>query len=151
MCMCGKPTINGEPGYSWDGKTHGTRPVAPPDLEEGDELLYDEPGRCGGLDSHCHHLRVVKARYGGFKLRVRHGGGDEQISLGSTRMAIDALAALDSNGRYWLLLRLYHVQSDAASRAIERCDSSWRKAAAEKRIKTRRIRTGVKVWVEEQL
>ena len=148
MCMCGKPTLNGEPGYSWDGKSHGRYPVNPPEMQEGDELLYDEPGRCGGLDSHSYHLRVVRARYGGFKLRIRHGGGDECIDLGSTRMAFDALAELDSNARYWLLLRLYHVQSDAARRATERCNQSWRTAAAEKRIKTRKVRNGVKVWIE---
>jgi hypothetical protein len=43
--MCGKPTINGEPGYSWDGKSVYTRPIDAPALREGDELIYDEPGR----------------------------------------------------------------------------------------------------------
>src|SRR6266702_7064250 len=146
MCMCGKPTLNGESGYSWNGERAHVRPVDPPVLEGGDELLYDEPGRCGGVDSHCHHLRVVKSRYDGFKLLVRHGGGDERIDLGC--VALDGLAALDSNARYWLLLRLYRVQSNAASRAIEKCDVAWRVAAAEKRIKTRKTSRGVKVWVE---
>lgn len=152
MCMCGKPTINGEPGYSWNGEPSHVRPIQAPDLLGGDELLFDEPGRCGGLDSHSHHLRVVRRRYGGFTLAVRHGGGDERVNLGSTRMAIDGLAALDSNARYWLLLRLYHVQSDAACHAIEVCDSKWRKAAAERRIKTRRLpaRGMVKVWIEPE-
>lgn len=150
MCCCEKPTINGQPGYSWDGKTRYTRPVNPPDLEEGDELLFDEAGRCGGVDSHSHHLRVVRNR-GGFCLLVRHGGGDERIGLGSTRMAIDGLATLDSNARYWLLLRLYHVQADAARHAREASDAGWRKAAAEKRIKTRKVRGGIKVWIEPAL
>jgi hypothetical protein len=149
MCMCGKPTRNGEPGYSWNGEPPHIRPVQPPDLKDGDELLYDEPGRCGGLDSHSHHLRVVKGRFH-YALLVRHGGGDERIDLGSTRMAFDALAALDSDARYWLLLRLYHVQSDAARHARDASDAQWRQAAAEKRIKTRkqRGRGSVKVWIE---
>lgn len=86
MCMCGKPTLNGQPGYSWNGARPGIYPINPPDLREGDELLYDEPGRCGGLDSHSYHLRVVRARYGGCVLLVRHGGGDEAVNLGAAEM-----------------------------------------------------------------
>lgn len=152
MCMCGKPTINGEPGYSWDGKTVSTRPVAPPDLGDGDTLLYDEPGRCGGLDSHSHHLRVVKGRFGGHALLVRHGGGDERIDLGPAfRLALDALANMDSNSRYWLLLSLYHVQSRAKDEASSGVRAHWRQAAAEKRIKTRKVQHGVKVWIEPKI
>src|ERR1043166_5298780 len=80
MCMCGKPTINGQEGYSWDGKTVGIRQPDPPPLD-GDELLYDEPGRCvAGLDSHCHHLRLTK-NGPCFYLLVRHGAGNERIRL----------------------------------------------------------------------
>jgi hypothetical protein len=50
-------------------------------LSEGDELIYDLPGRCGGMDSHCHHLRLVKAQFGGYALLMRHGGGDERHPL----------------------------------------------------------------------
>ncbi len=151
MCMCGRPTLNGDPGYSWNGESPHTYPINPPALQDGDELLYDEPGRCGGLDSHSYHLRVVRRRFGGFVLLIRHGGGDECVSLGSTHMALDALDALDSNARYWLLLRFYHVQSDAAHEATQRANTLWRTAAAEKRIKTRKVRNGnaVKVWIED--
>jgi hypothetical protein len=150
MCMCGKPTINGGPGYSWNGEARHVRPIDPPDLREGDKLIYDEPGRCGGLDSHAYHLRVVKAEYGGHVLLVRHGGGDEAINLGVVRTAIDALAILDSNARYWLLLQLFHVQSAAKRDTAAAVGGAWRKAAAEKRIKTRRSRGGVKVWIAEE-
>jgi hypothetical protein len=57
---------------SWDGKNVGTREVDAPALLDGDVLLFDEPGRCGGLDSHCYHYRVVKRA--GLSLLVRHGG-----------------------------------------------------------------------------
>jgi hypothetical protein len=84
MCMCAEPNINGQPGYSWDGKHIGTREVDPPELADGDVLLCDEPGRCGGLDSHCHHYRVVQ-HYGSVELLVRHGGGQERIRLSNAR------------------------------------------------------------------
>ena len=104
MCCCGKPNVNGTPGaYSWDGMTWSTRQPSPPDMRDGDVLLYDEPGRCGGLDCHAYHFRLVKA--GAYHdVLVRHGGGDERFSLcGTGRLMVPSLEALDSNGRYWLL------------------------------------------------
>lgn len=148
MCMCGKPTINGEPGYSWDGKSVSVRHVMPPELRNGDQLLYDEPGRCGGLDSHSHHFRVVKRSYS-HALLVRHGGGEEAIDLSvAFKLALDGLAVLDSNSRYWLFLSIHSAQRIAETRAQDKCNATWRKAAAEKRVKTRKMRAGVKVWIE---
>lgn len=144
MCCCKKPTINGEPGYSWDGKTVSIYKPNPPALIDGDELLADEPGRCGGIDSHCHHFRLVR-RLGQLYLLVRHGGGDESLRLGNRP---GDLLGLKSNPRYWLLQMLYHVQDSSARAASLREESLWRKAAAEKRIKTRKFRGGVKVWIE---
>ncbi len=150
MCCCGKPTINGEPGYSWDGKSFSTRPVHPPELAEGDELLCDEPGRCGGLDCHSHHFRLVKNRYG-YNILVQHGGGAERISLGVIgKYAIPSFDYLDSNQRYWLLHTLYSVHQSATDQTRQQQSLFWRVAAAEKRIKTRKTRAGTKVWIEDK-
>ena len=140
MCCCGTPTINGEPGYRWQpADKPSIRPVAPPTLGESDTLTYDEPGRCGGQDSHCHHYRVV----GGPvfpSLLVRHGGGEERIRLSNGRAVLTALGALDSNGRYWLLNALYHAVDDARRAGREAEAARWRTAAAEKRITVRKVR-----------
>jgi hypothetical protein len=150
MCMCGKPTINGQFGYVWNGdRPAGTYPVNPPNLAEGDVIIYDEPGRCGGLDSHSHHLRVVRARVG-YYLLVRHGGGDERIRLTGAPMWVDAIEPLDSSVRYWMLLAMHYAQSDAERGATQTVNQTWRKAAADKRIKTRKIKTGIKVWIEPE-
>jgi len=153
MCCCGKPNINGQPGYSWDGRSFGTRPVNPPALAERDELICDEPGRCGGIDSHSHHFRLVKGQYG-LALLVRHGGGDERIGLGViARLLLPTIEGLDSNARYWLLHSLYSAHREAKEHATQVCNATWRTAAAEKRIKTRKVSRGswahgVKVWIE---
>ena len=151
MCCCDKPNVNGTPGaYSWDGKSHMTREPAPPALADGDSLIHDEPGRCGGLDAHSHHFRLVK-NAGRYAILVRHGGGDERIPLGCTvPMTVPALAAMDSNSRYWLFHTLYSVQRDAARSASETCSQEWKQAAAEKRIRTRRLpKRGIcKVWID---
>lgn len=154
MCCCNSPNINGTPNaYSWDGKTFSTRQPVPPDTK-GDNVLFDEPGRCGGQDSHCHHYRVVGAASGAQfpRLLVRHGGGQEEIRLSNGRAVLRALYMLDSNGRYWLLNALFHAQSDARRAGRDAAVTEWRTAAAEKRIKTRKQRVGdsVKVWIEAQ-
>lgn len=151
MCCCGKPTINGEPNaYSWDGKSYSTRQPSPPSLRDGDELLHDEPGRCGGLDCHSHHFRLVKC-YGSYDVLVRHGGGDERFSIGVVgRLLVPSLATMDSNGRYWLMHSLYSTREATQRATGEKVAAYWRTAAAEKRIKTRKLRGKgqVKVWIE---
>lgn len=146
MCCCAKPNINGEPGYSWDGKTIMTRQPNPPDLGDRDTLLFDEPGRCGGMDSHCHHYRLVKNS--GTSLLVRHGGGDERF-----RVSLPcgfSFESMDSNARYWILNAIYHASHDGRRVGAEKESSRWRKAVAEKRVKTRKVRgeNSVKVTIE---
>jgi hypothetical protein len=138
MCCCGKPVVNGQEGYSWDGKRFGVHPVNPPTLRDGEVLLYDEPGRCGGIDSHCHHYRLV-SHGGTLQLLVKHGGGEERIDYLSNSKALRALFdAMDSNGRYWMLNAMWHAQSNAASEARRLEAAKWRNAAFEKRIVVKR-------------
>ena len=146
MCCCAKPTVNGEPGYSWDGKTVSVCPVDPPAIAADDKLLFDEPGRCGGLDSHCYHYRVVKNC--GLKLLVRHGGGELRVRLSGPLEG--PLSALDSNARYWVLNAIYHAQNNAKSDAQISAGQVYRKAFAEGRLKKRKIRgtDSYKVWIE---
>lgn len=148
MCCCGKPVVNGEFGYKWNNDMPGVYPVNAPELEPDDQLLRDEPGRCGGSDSHSHHYRLVKAPIFGPVLLVRHGGGQERIKLSGP--ITDTLLALDSTALYWTLGAIYHAYSDGGHQARSATAQTWRKAAAEKRIKTRKQRggDGVKVWIE---
>lgn len=164
MCCCERPNRNGEPGYSWDGKTKGVYPVNAPELNDRDVLLFDEPGRCGGMDSHSFHYRLV--RNCGLELLVRHGGGDERLrvslprSPGEPRTSacrgtdmVEQLRALDSDARYWLLGAIYHAYSNGERKGIEAEASRWRHAAAEKRIKVRKLRNqqGISVKIEPKV
>lgn len=148
MCMCGKPTKNGEYGYVWnDARVVGVYPVNPPALREGDELIYDEPGRCGRLDCHSHHFRLVRNQAYHYLL-ARHGGGDHRIELGSVAaLGLRALEVMDSDARYWMLHTLYSVSCDEARSAREDEARNWRRAALEKRIKVRRRGGRVRVEV----
>jgi len=118
----------------------------PPPLKDHDLLLRDEPGRCGGLDSHAYHYRLVKVS-GSLVLLVQHGGGDERIHLSGPVESV--LAQLDSTNCYWALNAIYHAYSDGKRSGSENTANTWRRAAAEKRIKTRKERgtTSVRVWI----
>lgn len=133
-----------------------------PALSDGDNLLFDEPGRCrpmvngtGSVDYHSHWFRLVEAKYGGYFLLVRHGGGDERFALGFRHTRIAELIRLlpDSDARYLMLHELYAVHSEAQreARIMER--SRWHLAAAEGRVRTRKVRgqEQVKVWIEEKV
>lgn len=147
MCCCGKPVINGQPGYSWDGQSFGIRPLNPPELQKNDSLLRDEPGRCGGLDSHCHHYRLVE-NHSRLLLLVKNGGGEQRIWLhGGGPVAVDVLLKLDSASLYWLLNTVYHTYADGEAKGFRDENEKWSRAAAEKRIKTRKVRGSSQIRV----
>ena len=146
MCCCGKPNVNGQMGYKWShDAAPGIHQPRPPDLRDGDELLFDEPGRCGGTDSHNFHFRVVKGY--GCDLLVRHGGGQERIRIAASHSIPAILAAMDSTARYWTLAAIYHAHADGKRLGQEQIATQWRQAAAEKRIKVRKVRGQVAVRV----
>lgn len=148
MCCCGKPVVNGQLGYKWNNPNDNPSvyPVNPPSLEDSDQLLRDEPGRCGGLDSHSYHYRLVKS-HGSLNLLVRHGGGDERLYLSSPIESV--LAQLGSTDCYWTMNAIYHAHSTGKRSGSEKTANDWRRAAAEKRIRTRKQRgsDGVRVWI----
>ena len=152
MC-CERPTVNGELGYKWQPND---RPMVytphAPEVQEGQSLLFDEAGRCGGVDSHSYHYRVV-TWHSCVHLLVRHGGGEESVRLSTTKALVEALGALDSTARYWMLNALYHAFSSGKKTGTENTTNYWRTAAAEGRIKTRKMRgrNVVKVSVEPTL
>ena len=153
MCCCGQPTINGQPGYRWQpNDPPSVRRVHPPVLNEHSTLIFDEPGRCGGIDCHCHHFCVVKD-FSFYKLLVMHGGGQEEVRLSTTKTMMDGMAAMDSNTRFWFLHAIYRAYSNGKQEASEKESQRWTRAAAEKRIKTRRVRGthSVKVWIEPKI
>ena len=149
MCCCDTPTVNGQKGYKWQpDDAPCIRKVNPPDIRDGDALIFDEPGRCGGLDAHCHHFRVVR-RHGCVLLLVRHGGGDEEVALRTASAFAETLSALDTHARYWLLHTIYYAHHYGRREAAEETARSWQQAAAEKRIRTRKVRgtNNVEVWI----
>jgi len=148
--MCGKPTINGEPDYSWDGQKRSVRPIDPPEMAEGDILMFDEPGRCGGTDAHCHHYRLVKF-YSQRILIVKHGGGTERHLLSAWNKAMDTLVdSLDSNARFWMFNAIHHTIKGQVSKAEANVRAQWASAFIDKRIKKQKRKGNVRVWIDDK-
>jgi hypothetical protein len=147
MCSCGKPTVNGEFGYRWQpSNMPSIHPIQPPVIEEGDVLLYDSPGRCGRVDSHCHHYRVV--RHGSFLfLLIQHGGGREKMRLGNEDYFASTLAVINETERYWLLNGIYRAIYHATGCARQTTEYEWRSAIAENRVRRRKQRGQARVTV----
>lgn len=153
MCFHNKPVRNDEErGYNAE--------FLAPALEDGDKIIFDECGRCspqmngkGGTDYHSHHFRLVEPQYGPFELLVKHGGGQERITLGydytRIRELIESLPSSDA--RYLMLHALYNLHRDTQRKTKDTVDAEWRKAAIDKKIKTRRLpaRGFTKVWIEQ--
>lgn len=126
-------------------------PVLIPRDHEDQTLVFDEPGRV--LNNVCYrayYFRVIKPEFGPYMLLVKHGGGTESWRMEYTKQVIDALASLDSDSRYLILHAIMRAHQESARIASEKTAAIWRRAAAEKRLKTRKVKGGVKVWIEEK-
>lgn len=138
MCRCEQPTVNGTGDY----KHH----LRPPELSDGDELLRDLPGRCGReIDSHAFHFRVVKR--GRYSLMVMSGAGQQVIDLGYRKTIPDTIASMSDDDAYWLCQAMYHAMDKHARCARNAEKSRWAAAAANKRIRTRKMRNSDTVKV----
>ena len=141
MCCCEKNVVNGQPGYSWDGHTTQIHPIVPPDIAQGDTVLFDEPGRCckvRGIDCHCHHLAFVKSDGNSRYIACRHGGGTVCYEVPRYAKIDYVLAGLDSDGRYWLMYAMWEAASSAAKQSRADTERTWATAVAENRTKIRR-------------
>lgn len=152
MCCCGKPTINGEHGFRWQpNDLPGVYPVMAPKIVDGDQILFDEPGRCGSGDSHSHHYRLVKNN-GRIYLVVAHGAGEERVKLSpsASKEFLHGFEQMHPEFRYWTMGVIFSAHWEAAREARAAEAQKWREAAATKRIKTRKQRGSgaVKVWIE---
>jgi len=149
-----KPTLNSETNYGGDGTGAGWRAPA---IREGETIVYDEEGRCspqvngkGGIDFHSHHFRVFKSGGSSYRFAVKHGGGEESFTDYNTTRMVDIMAGMDSDSRFLTLHALFDQRGQGESMGRNENEAKWRLAAADKRIKTRKMpgRDSVKVWIE---
>jgi hypothetical protein len=108
-----------------------------PSVPEGETVLFAEPGRV--LRNTCfrsHYFAVTRGEYGRATLRVHHGGGEEAFHLSYDGSTERTLALLDSDARYLLLWQFMELYGNGCRDEGNR----WLCAAAEKRIRVRKVR-----------
>ena len=144
MCNCKSRfpsgTVNNTPGgYAWNDNrfhTYNDPPISP---REGEDVVFDEPGRCSGarVDSHSHHVALI-SNGGLLSVICRHGGGEFRYSIPEYRsQIINMLARMTSDERYWFLLSIWEGMDHAAKEARIDTSREWQRAAIEKRIRVR--------------
>jgi len=130
-------------------------------MGDDEVILFDEPGRVlgrmndsqpgGGVCCRSHYFRVTKPQFGRVTVRVKHGGGEESVALGFDGRIVDGLAMMDSDSRFRLLWAIMQTNADSKREGYKKADAHWERAAAEKRIRTRKLpgKNEVKVWIED--
>lgn len=112
---------------------------------DGDEELISEHGRVikHSDNSVCYRaywLTITKGEYGGYKLRVKHGGGEEAFDLGYRgKMLVRILSEIQSSDdRYFTLFCMFQMASEAQENTRRETASKYSLAFVEKRLKKRR-------------
>lgn len=113
-----------------------------PALEEGEEVVFDEPGRIlppttedgHSTDCRSHYFRVTKPKFAEYRLRVKHGGGEEWWNLDYSDRTVFGLRQMDSDSRY----RLLWLIMDAHNAGERKGEDKYRKYFLEGRLKKRR-------------
>lgn len=132
-----------------DEKNWGAEPWRAPEVSKGDELIFSECGRIlDHIDYRSHYFRVVKAEIGGYRLLVKHGGGQEEFGIGHGKRIVTALLVLDSDTRYFTLHEIYRVHVEAGRSAAETTAQKYREAFVNGTLVKRKIRgrDGYKVF-----
>jgi len=129
----------------------GAEPGRAPDIQPGDEIIFDECGRVlGSTDYRSHWFRLVKDQYGSPYMLVKHGAGQERIKVGWSKRLYSALAGMDSDSRYFMLHTLYRMRTDALREASTETAREYRAAFVEGRLRKRKLpsKGTHKVWIE---
>lgn len=131
-----------------------------PHVGDDETCLFSEGGRIRdredgspGVTYQSFSFRVVKDKYGGVYLRVKHGAGEEQWQVDSCeRAVVEALSTLGSDGRYFILFAIMRAHQKSRQAAMDSTALEYRRAFAEGRLKKRKLRGQdlVKVWIERK-
>lgn len=118
----------------------------------GDNVLLEEKGRViGEVDYNCYTLKLVRDM-GAHYLYVTHGAGEEKISLIHVKeQVIKTILNMEPDTRFLTLFAFYDIAKSEFQKGFNKAEITYQRAAAEGRLKTRKVRgeNRVRVWVEE--
>lgn len=118
----------------------------------GNNVLLEEKGRViGEVDYNCYTLKLVRDM-GFHHLYVTHGAGEEKISLIHVKeQVIKNILNMDPDTRFLTLFAFYDIAKSEFQKGFNKAEVIYQRAAAEGRLKTRKVRgeNRVRVWVED--
>jgi len=134
----------------------GAEPWRAPDTLPDDSLIFSECGRIiGKIDFRSHYLRLVVSTGRSYYLLVKHGAGQERISLGyGYRMdpVVKAMASMEPDALYLTMYTMLQLHSEGSRDAAAVTAARYRVAFAQGKLKKRKQRGGdaYKVWIEDR-
>jgi hypothetical protein len=118
----------------------------------GNNILLEEKGRViGEVDYNSFTLKLVRDM-GFYHLYVIHGAGEEKISLIHVKeQVIKTILNMEPDTRFLTLFAFYDIAKNEFQKGFNEAEVTYQRAAAEGRLKTRKVRgeNRVKVWVED--
>ena len=134
-------------------QNYGAEEWRKPSVEDGETIIYSECGRV--LDNVCmrsHWVLIVKGKYGGYYLIVKHGGGQERFRVDYSDRIIRALQSLDSDSRYIIMYDLLNAYTNGSRKGREETEGLFKKAFVDGDLKKRKFpKQGItKVWIEKK-
>ena len=140
--------------YELDSENWGAEEWRKPSIPEDAVEIFSEYGRIiptregrHGVDYRSTWLLLFKYKVSGYRLRVKHGAGEETFDLGfHPEPLIKALAMLTSDERYEAIYTIYRTSSDAEKTARQETATYYKTAFYEKRLKVKR--RDKKIYVE---
>ncbi len=124
-----------------------------PKAADNETVIASEHGRIAfNIDYRSHWFMLVKQSEWRYAIRVKHGGGEECVSMPTVnfKFTAEAVCALPSDQRYLMLHHLYDIARDAKREAEDATAAKYRRAFAEGTLKKRKMpnQGRVKVWIE---
>lgn len=118
----------------------------------GNNILLEEKGRViGEVDYNSFTLKLVRDM-GFHYLYVTHGAGEEKIPLIHVReQVIENILNMEPDTRFLTLFAFYDIAKSEFQKGFNKAEITYQRAAAEGRLKTRKVRgeNRVRVWVED--
>lgn len=128
-----------------------------PTLGESETEIYSEHGRVL-LDEklnlnvcyRSHWFVVTKARFGGYHLLVKHGGGQERLNLGSHALVIDQWSLMSSDARFLMFWAMFDIKHEAESQMYHKTSNDYAIAFIDGRLKKRRKNGRTRVEIAQK-
>lgn len=122
-----------------------------PSISDSAITLFEEKGRVINDVDYSPFTVALAQDFDSYHVIITSGAGTESFFLTFDPLVADAISNMPSDARFLTLLEMREIKTRFLSAGFNKAQSIWQRAAAEDRIKTRKLRgrNEVRVWIEE--